>query len=98
MRRLSQELQASADKKIRKQVSVQEFYHFYLYLKELIPVMKHLSKKYAMTKEYIGVDNDETFRKMVEEQNSKVSAESKVESVAGERVSCAPDGLGDKER
>lgn len=47
MRRLSQELQASAEKKILKQLTVQEFYHFYLYFKEVMPVMKHLSKKYA---------------------------------------------------
>lgn len=43
MRKLSEALQTSKDKKIRRHLSVQDFYHFYLYFKEVMPVMKHLS-------------------------------------------------------
>lgn len=57
MRKLSVELQASKDKKIKKHLTVQDFYHFYLYFKEVMPVMKHLSQKYAATPDYMGVDN-----------------------------------------
>ena len=59
MKRLTQELQDSADKKIRKHLTVQEFYHFYLYFKEVMPVMRHLSQKYQLSQEYIGVDSNE---------------------------------------
>ena len=61
MRKLSQELKSSKDNKIRKHISVQEFYHFYLYFKELIPVMKHLSQKYAKSADYIGFDANKQF-------------------------------------
>ena len=53
------------DKKIKKHLSVQDFYHFYLYFKEAIPVMKHLSQKYADSQEYMGVDNNNEFLKLV---------------------------------
>ena len=46
MKRLTEELQNSADKKIRKHLTVHEFYHFYLYFKEVMPVMNHLSQRY----------------------------------------------------
>lgn len=71
MKRLAEELQNSADKKIRKHLTIQEFYHFYLYFKEIMPVMNHLSQKYHDSEDYIGVDNDENFLKIVLEKSSE---------------------------
>lgn len=65
MRKLSVELQASKDNKIRIHISVQDFYHFFLYLKEVMPVMKHLSQKYANSQDYMGVDNSQKFLDLI---------------------------------
>jgi len=46
-------------------MKIEDFYNFFLYFKELVPIMKNIAQKYQLKESYIGIDNEEIVKKLL---------------------------------